>query len=529
MLVRTNLSYHFTPFSPRSDFRSLKRANYSTAIRTSAGLPELFGRIMNGDASDLEHSFFDSRDPHLGYPSFLEHTLVGMAGLHEGNDISKSLDTFELENQEFSALMDNPTEKIEDPNLSGSKIPQERESTAPTSQDQCNPTDSGYGGNEQRHRASTPQVIQLHSNAENGNELSSDLLTQPGSGSNVYQYKSERQQGSPGTQIAPRVGTPSANSGQAQRSRLVTMSSQGDASSDEDRAHSMSSTDTSAASGRVLNRACSNPRGMEGILQPHNISPHASRRHNPRYQPTTLRHEILSQEGSEFTSIETDHHVQSPYDHDPAPMAHGPQLYHELGRYDSLGNLYPMRSSYYNGKPQAHHSHGFLPAHGVPASRSSLALSPFTSGDNYQNAQHGPLDSTIRGHGAHLGQAAQHLLPYRGDPNVHLRYKEKGYGALKREALSPELNFQSVREQQSTYMADNPETRTLADLEPDPIFRDEEDRQRLERIYHAMMEEDQAQDNEGMKRTWKALRKDRPKLQLVCRKVLVSPRVSEAL
>ncbi|KAL8831946.1 MAG: hypothetical protein Q9191_000586 [Dirinaria sp. TL-2023a] len=479
---------------------------------------------MNCDTSDLEHSIFDSRELHLGYPSgFLEHELAAMTGLHDGNDIPKSLDTFELGNQEFPTLMDNPTEKIENPNQSGGKIPQEHEDAPPTSQDQLNPTGSDFGGDEHRNQASPAQVIQLQSNTENGHELSGDLLTHQGSGSNVYQYKGERQQASPVPQNTTRVGTP-----QGQRSRLLTMSSQGDVSSDEDRAHSMSSPDTSVASGRVLNRASSNPRGMEGILQQHNVSPHASRRHNPRYQPTNLRHEILSQEGSEFPSLETDHDVQSAYDQESVAMGHGTQLYHDLGRYDSLGNLYPLRSGYYGGKSQIHQSHGFVPAHGVAAARSALPHSPFMSGDSYQSAQHGSLDSATRVHGAHIGQAASHLLPYRGDPNVHLRYKEKGYGALKREAPSPELNFQSLREQHSgTYMADSPDNRTLADLEPDPIFRDEEDRLRLERIYYAMMEEDHAQDNEGMKRTWKALRKDRPKLQLVCRKVLNACYVSQ--
>ena len=489
---------------------------------------------MNGDTSYLEQPLFTSRGLHFSYSSeLLGHTSVDMAGLHEDNEVSKSLHTFDLESDEFSALVDNPMEKIESANLDRSNVPQEHQSTATPSQNQSNPGDSGYSAIEHASKASTPQVTQLQSNADNGHEQSSDLLTHQEQGPNVYQRKSERQLGSPAPQVDSRVGTPPRNSGQGQRSRLLTMSSQGDISSDEDRAHSMSSTDTSAASGRAVNRARSNPHGMDVILQQHNVSPHASRRYNPQYQPTSLRNEILNQEGSEFEHLTSDHHVHSPFDQDPVQMTHSAQPYHGMGRCESVPvphalGMYPMKSSYYSGKSQSHQPHAFLPAHGLPSSQSPIAASPFMSGDSYQSVQHGVLDPTSRGHGVHMGQAAQHLLPYRGDPNVHLRYKEKGYGALKREGSSPELNFQSLREQpHHAYVTKMPEERNLADLEPDPFFPDEEDRQRIDKIYIAMMDEDQAQDNDGMKRTWKALRKDRAKLQSVCRKVLVSPRVNK--
>lgn len=72
-----------------------------------------------------------------------------------------------------------------------------------------------------------------------------------------------------------------------------------------------------------------------------------------------------------------------------------------------------------------------------------------------------------------------------------------------------------------------PQERTLRDLEPNPTFEDSEDVARLTKMQAAIMDMRSAEDNDGMKKPWVALSKDRVKVQQLCKKVLVSLRTRQ--
>ncbi len=125
--------------------------------------------------------------------------------------------------------------------------------------------------------------------------------------------------------------------------------------------------------------------------------------------------------------------------------------------------------------------------------------------------------------------AIQHFQPYGHDFEMHRNMGQQGYGGLKQEDSSPR-SMASVPTLGSSGN-DNytpPQERTLRDLEPNPTFEDSEDVARLTKIQAAMMDMRSAEDNDGMKKTWVALSKDRAKVQQVCKKVLVSLRTRQS-
>lgn len=146
----------------------------------------------------------------------------------------------------------------------------------------------------------------------------------------------------------------------------------------------------------------------------------------------------------------------------------------------------------------------------------------------HHEIMHGSLHHPSNGMNLLSQSAMSHLQPYGQDFGIHRDLAEQGFGSVKQEENSSPRSMGSVPTvgENRYEIKTPPQHRTLRDLEPTPIFKDEEDTVRLGKIYHAMLQMDFAQDNDGMKKTWQALSKDKAKVSLVCKKVLVWSRKS---
>lgn len=457
---------------------------------------------MTYELADYVHQILNPEDLNLGYHFALPDFTSGMAGLRQENDVVKTLHQFDPESQDFSSLMEDPVAMSATAQTNTLTASQERPTTPQPAQDHNEPVEGGNTDVEAHIKTSTsdedqPQPVTNSSHGQNSNARAAQAQSSP-----AYPYEGENQRSSCVPQGAFRTAKPAPS----QRARQLSMSSQGDPFSDEER-RSLSSLDATSAPSRVVGGARSNQRmGMEMILQQHNISPNAGRRRYSEYQPTGLRHEI-NQDAGDFSQLMPEHPMQMAYVQHPGTLVQPSHSYHD-----------PAPGS--SGSPISRGLPGFHTAahrpYGSPPGNASLVFD-----DTYQHLSNSSFDRAIGSHGIHSREAAQHLFPYGGDANAHIHYRDSGFNHFKRENFSPEMNWGLPENANTGHAMDDPEKRTLKDLEPDAAFPDPEDKHRLEKLYRAMIEEDQAQDNEGMRRTWKTLRKDKPKLMVVCRKVLV--------
>jgi len=353
---------------------------------------------------------------------------------------------------------------------------------------------------------------------------------------------SERAAASQDSTLNKGTGTPSFPQGQ--RPRTSTTSFHGDGLPDHDHAHSMSSTASSAIPSRaVMDRRTQNRMGLEAVLHSNASSPANGRQ--------SLQHRSsLPGSGLRYGSIagETEGHPSSksstqPFDQDhnqdpftTAQSPHGTYVHHNTMARAQPGSHFPnghygaegVHASY-TGRGQVFHGQGYSYYPGSPPLPSHSNPLPHLSQSMYHGSAHG--DSHISGREMSMlpQPAIQHFQPYGHDFEMHRNMGQQGYGGLKQEDSSPR-SMASVPTLGSSGN-DNytpPQERTLRDLEPNPTFEDSEDVARLTKIQAAMMDMRSAEDNDGMKKTWVALSKDRAKVQQVCKKVLVSLRTRQS-
>ena len=335
-----------------------------------------------------------------------------------------------------------------------------------------------------------------------------------------------------------RSGTPCATS--EQRPQITRTSSHNDKPSKDDKAHSPTPAVASVApcDANTDNRSRSF-MGLSSVVHPRASSPTGSRQQlQPQANRTgsNLRQMWTAGDSEDQSSLYFPAHpfdqvqnqgsfptVPSPRSIRVHPRGHSgfPHSYHANGYCLADGDRSP-----YPAKAELHedHEHPYYAGSTIsPPHAYTLPRLPYAT---HQNTYSGSSNQSMREMNVLPQPILQHFQPFGDNFDMHRNLGQQGFGGLKQEDSSPRsmASVPTVGTAGETGFEINtpPERRTLHDLETNPTFNDDEDRARLARIFNAMMNMPSAQDNEGMKKTWLALSKDRTKVQLVCKKVLVS-------
>ena len=487
---------------------------------------------MNDNASGAEQgAFFDlgSHNNHNTSNNFgIQDTT--QHGLHDGENLLALLALPDMDSQYSFDQMANEAAKAELPSEHPNKVSEEDLAAASTWKQEINDVlESGYTNVHGHAQASS----------NTGPTASGNSETSQRPGLSNIRHNSEQRFASPNSTPTKRTGTPSIPLGQ--RPRTTTTSSHGEGSSDDDKAHSLASTATSAMSSHTMNdRSAQSRMGLNSVLHSSGSAPTNGRQplqhqfnrigSNLRYMSNPGESEAQSSFRPSAQPLDQGHNQGS------FATAHSPQASHTQSNKMGRGQPGPPQShrpngyyvaegaySPYTGRAQVYQGHGYSYYAGSPSTQSHSSSLPHLSRDVHQGTLHGALNHPVRDMGILSQPAMQHFQPYGHDFEIHRNLGQHGYGGLKQEDSSPKSMASVPTIGDTGFETDAPpDRRTLADLEPNPTFDDDEDKARLLRILGAMMDMPSAQDNEGMKKTWTALSKDRAKVQLVCKKVLVS-------
>lgn len=403
------------------------------------------------------------------------------------------------------------------------------------------------------HVAATPSRMQENdddpeldrSNAHDSTQVPSDtghsscnkFETSKRSDTSNEGHSSERAAASHGPTPNKAIGTPSFPLGQ--RPRFAATSSHGDVSPDHDHAQSMSPTASPAIPSRAMvDRRTHSRMDLEAVLHS-NASSAANGRQSLQHRSSLpgsgLRYGSIAGENEGHLSSkssthpfdqEHNHHNQDPFTTAQSP--HGTYVHHNTMARAQPGLHFPnghygaegVQASY-TGRGQVFQGYSYYP--GSPPLPSHSNPLPHLSQSMYHGSAHVNSHPSGRETSMLPQPAIQHFQPYGHDFEMHRNMGQQGYGGLKQEDSSPR-SIASVPTLGSSVHENYtpPQERTLRDLEPNPTFEDSEDVARLTKIQAAMMDMRSAEDNDGMKKTWVALSKDRAKVQQVCKKVLVS-------
>lgn len=405
------------------------------------------------------------------------------------------------------------------------------------------------------HAAATPSRMQEndnephldHSNARDSTQVLSDtgrssynkFETSSRSDTSNEGHSGEQAAASQGPTPNKANGTPSFPLGQ--RSRFPAASSHGEGPSDHEHAHSMSPTASPPMPSRaMMDRRTHSRMDLEAVLHSNASSPanvRQSLQHRSSLPGSGLRYgsivgenegHLSSKSSTQAFDQEHSHHNQDPFS--TAQFPHGTYIHHNTIARAPPGQHFPndhygaegVQASY-NGRGQVFHGPGYSYYPGSPPLPPHTNPLPHLSQSMYHGSAHVNSHPSGRETSMLSQPAMQHLQPYGQDFDVHRNMGQQGYGGLKQENSSPR-SIASVPTLGSNGNENYtpPQERTLRDLEPNPTFEDSEDVARLTKIQAAMMDMRSAEDNDGMKKTWVALSKDRAKVQQVCKKVLVS-------
>ena len=315
--------------------------------------------------------------------------------------------------------------------------------------------------------------------------------------------------------------------------RRTTTPSQGDNPSDDDQIHSSAMTAESTSANNANHSVTVNSLLLHDPNSPLNArqalqQPAMRRVSNLRKEVTAgeLAGPLYSRnQAQQITPILGRATAQSPQLNHVHPNTigrghSGVQSSHRPNGYDTAEAAHPaylVRTQSYDGYPpayQGYHDSVPSPTHSEPM---------YLQGqDTHYGHMNGGFKYAPNGVNVLSQPVIQHFQPYGQDLDMHRSMDQQGYGTFKQEESSPRSmgSVPSVREKgYDVNIA--PDQRTLRDLETNPSFTDDRDLDRLARIFNAMMNMPSAQDNEGMKKTWMALSKDRLKVERVCKKVLV--------
>jgi len=377
---------------------------------------------------------------------------------------------------------------------------------------------------------------------DTGHTACSNLETSKRSDTNNGGHSSERASAAQGSTPIKGAGTLVFPLGQ--RPRIPSTSSHVDGLPDNDHPHSMPSTAPSAISSRtMMDRRPHSRMGLEAVLHSNASSPANGRQalqHRSNLPGSGLRYGSIAEEAEAHPSSKSStQSYDQGHNQDPFTTAQSPHGTHvhlstmaraqsgphfSNGHYGAEGVHAP-----YTGRGQVYHGQGYSYYPGSPPLPSHSNPLPHLSQSMYHGSAHVSNHNAGREMSMLPQPAIQHFQPYGQDFEMHRNMSQQGYGGLKQEDSSPR-SMTSVPTLGSNGN-DNytpPQERTLRDLEPNPTFEDSEDVARLTKIQAAMMDMRSAEDNDGMKKTWVALSKDRAKVQQVCKKVLVSLRTRQS-